>query len=131
MKNKLLFLAIGILLAFVAIAAVQPLQSTPYDSAGYAASGVISSSDAQLLAIHGYNSKTSAQFILLFNSATVPVDTTVPSITPIRVPASSNFYLDLTGRSVRFSSGISWSNSSTGPTKTIGSADCWVSAEYR
>lgn len=95
----------------------------------YAASAVIKASAGTLYGFSGYNSKASAQFILLFNSATVPADT-AQAVLVLTVPAASNFSYDpgIYGR--RFTTGISWSNSSTSPLKTIGSADVFLDAQY-
>jgi hypothetical protein len=98
------------------------------NSTAYEASRVITANPARLHGICGYNSKTSAQFIQVHDSATLPADGDAPEIL-LTVPASSNFSFDsITG--YRFNSGIVVCNSSTGATKTIGSADCWFSAEY-
>lgn len=92
------------------------------------ASKVIKASAGRLYSFAGYNAKTSAQFIQIFNSTTVPADSTAP-VFVFTVPASSNWSYDFPlGR--YFSTGISVSNSSTQATKTIGSADCWFNAEY-
>lgn len=88
------------------------------------ASHVIKGSAGNLYTITGYNSKTSSQFIQVFNSTTVPADTTVPAYTFI-VAAQSNFSLDFGPIGESFSIGIAISNSSTAATKTIGSADCF------
>lgn len=96
----------------------------------YAASLVVKASAGSLYMITGYNSKSSAQFIQVFDSATLPIDTSIPKITFI-VPASSNFSLDLGTYGRAFTSGIVVCNSSTGPTKTIGSADCWFDVQYK
>lgn len=101
------------------------------DSTAYEASHVISNAAATLLGCYGYSSKASAQFIQIFNSTTVPADTTAPTIAPINVPATSSWSIDFGVYGRPFATGIAISNSSTGPTKTIGSADSWFSCRIK
>ena len=99
------------------------------DSVAYEASPIVKATPGTIFSVTGYNSKTSAQFIQLHNSATVPANGAVPAIV-FTVPASSNFFYDF-GEIGRFcSAGIVLCNSSTGPTKTLGSADCWFNVQY-
>ncbi len=109
--------------------AVTYTASSNATSTAYEASRVVKASAGVLYGITGYNSKASIQFIQLFNSTTVPADTTVPVVT-FTVPASSPFAIDWGERGRNFTTGIAVSNSSTGPTKTIGSADCFFDAQY-
>lgn len=107
----------------------QPLH---YDSgSSYVASGVIKANIGRLNGFHGYNSG-GAQWIMIYNSATVPANGASPLIM-LHVGATSSFAWDpgtgATGGKY-FTAGISWSNSSTAPTKTVGAADCWLSASY-
>jgi len=103
---------------------------TLVSSTAYESSHVLKASSGALISIAGYNSKTGAQFIQLFNSATVPADATAPVLV-FTVPASSNFSYDVPITGLPFSTGIAIANSSTGPTKTIGSADCYFTAVTR
>ena len=96
----------------------------------YAASLVIKASAGVLYTVTGYNSNTSAQFIQIHDSASVPVDTSVPKVI-FYAPASSTFSFDLGVYGRYFANGITICNSTTGPTKTIGSANCWFDAQYK
>lgn len=99
-------------------------------STAYEASRVVKASAGNLYRLWGYNSKTTAQFIQIHNTTSVPADTAVP-ILFMTVPGSSNFNFDFLVLPEQFATGISVCNSSTGPTKTIGSADCWFFASYQ
>lgn len=99
-------------------------------SEAYVASQVIKPKPGVLLGLTGYNSKASAQFIQVFDSQVLPAEGAIPKIL-IAVAASSPFSIDYTQIGRSFKNGIFVCNSSTGPTKTIGSADCWFDAQYQ
>lgn len=69
------------------------------------------------------NTKASAQFIQLHDSATVPADNAVP-VMCITIAASTDRVIDFGIYGMNFLAGIYVCNSSTSATKTIGSADC-------
>lgn len=99
------------------------------NSNGYVASLVVTSVKGRLFGMTGYNSKTSAQFIQVHDSAGLPADAAVPVIT-FTVPAASNFSWDSNPNGRAFLNGIVVCNSSTGPTKTIGSADVLFDVQW-
>lgn len=104
---------------------VNIVSATTVNSTALEASKVLKASAGSLVSFSVFNTKASAQYILIMNSATVPADGAVTLLyPPIYVPATSNamltFPIPLTA-----STGIAVSNSSTGTfTKTIGAADC-------
>ena len=95
-------------------------------------SHVISAGPAQLNRLDVFNSKGSAQFILVMNAATLPSDGAVALLYP-PIPIAANQLLTLTfPKPLQASTGIVVSNSSTGTfTKTIGSADCVFFADIQ
>lgn len=102
-------------------------------TAAYAASLTVKAAPGTLYGFSGYNSSASAQFIQAHDVITLPADTAVP-VFVMTVPGLSNFSVSwgTVGRwfGRRFNNGIVLCNSSTGPTKTIGSANCWFDAQY-
>ena len=94
----------------------------------YAASLVAIQVPATLMGVSGYNSNASSQFIQLHDATSLPADTAIPQII-IDVPALSNFSVDFGDDGRVFNNGIVVCNSSTGPTKTIGAADCWFDVQ--
>lgn len=94
----------------------------------YATNLVASSNKARLCGLTGYNAKTSTQFIQIHDAASLPADAAVPKVV-FEVGASSKFAIDFGINPREFDVGIVVCNSSTGPTKTIGSADCWIDVQ--
>lgn len=105
-------------------------QPTNATTTAYANSLVVKASLGALYSITGYNSKSTGQFIQIHNTTTVPADGVAPQVI-FFVPALSNFAFDLNPYGRYFATGITVCNSSTGPTKTIGAADCWFDVQYR
>ena len=99
------------------------------DSTAYEASNVIKASVGRLYTLNGYNSAGVEQFIQVHNASSLPADGSVPVVV-FTVPATTNFSLDYGVYGRYFATGIVVCNSSTGATKTIGSANCWFSATY-
>lgn len=114
---------------------VSPLSSSAPNEASvstaYEASHIVKSSAGVLYSLICYNSKASAQFVLTFNSTTLPADSTVSVTAPMSCQASSNCTLDFGDYGKYYSTGVVWSNSSTSPTKTIGSADMFCEPRYQ
>ena len=69
------------------------------------------------------NTKISAQFIQLHDSATPPADGAIPVLC-ISLAASASVVIDLGVYGMNFANGVYACNSSTAPTKTAGLADC-------
>lgn len=106
--------------------AVAPLNAS---SPALEASRIIKTAPGVLFEIAGYNSKVSAQFIQLFDSTTLPAEGAIPKYV-MTAAASSNFAKDFGIYGMTFINGIVACNSSTAPTKTIGSADVFFTARY-
>lgn len=105
--------------------ALEPLNT---HSIAYATSLIVKSGPGILFGFTVYSSRTTAQFIQVFDSSTLPADGAIPELV-IAIPASSDRELNwIPGRTFRV--GIVLVNSSTGATKTIGSADCFFDAQF-
>lgn len=108
---------------------MRPKNLSYSDSAAYVASQIAKAAPGTVFRISGYSSNAAAQFIQLHDAATLPADTAVPKIV-FKVAAAGNFDYDFGEKGRYCGTGIVVSNSSTGPTKTIGVADTWFNIEY-
>lgn len=131
MKRKILFIvATTLFVAYSLFGAGEiPPSGVLVHSTAYEASHVVKAAPGTLVALFGYNSG-GAQFVQIYDSATLPANAAVP-IATFAVAATSNFYLDVPMTGLDCGTGIVVGNSSTGPTKTIGSANCFFTAIYR
>lgn len=112
-------------LVAVANAGPNGAAATTVMSTALEASKVLKGAAGKLHSISVFNSNASAQFILIMNSATVPVDGAVTLLYPPIPVAAGALVVIPFDRPLIASTGISVCNSSTGSfTKTIGSADC-------
>lgn len=104
--------------------------ATTVKSAALEASRVLKGAAGKLHSISVFNSKASAQFILIMDAATVPADGAVTLLeVPIAIAAGATVKIDYP-RPLIAAAGICVCNSSTGSfTKTIGSADCVFRAQ--
>lgn len=91
------------------------------------ASRVISTKPEKLLGVMVYNSKSSQQFIQVFEESSLPANGTVPTLPAIPIAATSVLLFQFGDVGVDLDK-ITICNSSTAPTKTIGSADCQIVA---
>lgn len=89
----------------------------------------VKSGNGKLFGFSGYNSKATSQFIQCFDLTAAPGSGAVPFFI-LNVSGSSNFSADWTNIGRPFRSGLWIVNSSTGPTQTAGSADCWFDVQF-
>lgn len=101
-----------------------------YSTTTLSSSGVIKNSPGTIYGIIGINNNANQQYLQIFESASVPADGTVPTLVFILEPLD-NFSIDFGVYGFDLDAGISWSNSITLETKTIGLEDCWLNAIYK
>lgn len=106
-----------------------PLNST---SLAYENSRIIKSGAGTCFGLSGYNSGPT-QWIHLFDGNAVPAAGAIP-VAIVKAVTVANFSIDWGTFGSRwgraFSRGIIACNSTTGPTLTIGAADCWFDVQY-
>lgn len=102
---------------------------TGTNSGGIGTSMVIKAAAGTLFQIFGHSSRTSSQYIHVYNATSAPAAGGTPVITFI-VPASSNFSVDFQNGH-GFATGITVGNSTTVGTRTAGAADTWFNALYK
>jgi hypothetical protein len=93
------------------------------------ASRVLKVGPGVLFGLSVFNNNAATQFIQLHDSQTVPADGAVP-VFFFPVATQSSFFVQYAPPGRQFLYGIVVCNSSTGPTKTVGAADCFFDAQF-
>lgn len=94
----------------------------------YAAALKVKSGPGKLYGFTVYNSGA-AQFIQVHDTASAPASGAIPALVlNVSATATRGVYFGEVGRA--FNAGCWIVNSSTGPTYTAGSADCFIDAQY-
>ena len=97
-------------------------------SPALAASFIIKPTMGVLYGLTVTNTKAAAQFVLIFDSETVPGNGAVPLIAKSMAASDAVGFSWFPGRT--FTAGIVVCNSSSQATLTLGSADCLFDAQY-
>lgn len=105
----------------------QPVHVTTVRSTALATNLVIRATPGYLVQIRGQNDSGAAQYIQVHDAASLPGNGAVPKEV-IKVSAGTSFSISPKSN-LQFSVGIVVCNSSTAATLTVGSADCWFSAD--
>lgn len=113
----------------VNVAGIAPPRYASAVSTALAASLVAKAAPGTVIMIKGYNSGPD-QFVQLHNTAALPLDAVVPmAVQKVFAGDNFSFVIPVCGLPPN-STGIVVCNSTTGPTKTIGAADCWFEVYY-
>ena len=89
----------------------------------------VKSGQGLLFGFSVFNSNASTQFVLVFDANTVPANgATAIGVFPVATISTVGVSFGTPGR--WFRQGIILANSSTEPTLTLGSADCFFDAQY-
>jgi len=99
--------------------------TTVANTTALAASLVVKASPGILHGVAGYT--TTAQFIQVHDATSLPADTAVPELV---IPVAADTFFNVPLPAHLCGTGIVICNSTTGPTKTIGGADTWLTAYY-
>ena len=95
------------------------------NSTEYANSLVVEKQAGAIVGLVGFNSGPE-QWIQLHEGTSVPADTAVPF--HIFKAAARNFNVNFPVTGIPYGTGLVICNSTTGPTKAIGAANCWFTA---
>lgn len=100
-----------------------------YSSSAYEASAVVKTGAGSLYGFTVRTSRSSAQFIQIFDGGKVPANAAVPrAVYDIAAASTLGVTYSTIGR--RFWTGIIIVNSTTATTYTAGSADCFFDVQY-
>lgn len=90
---------------------------------------IVTSGPARLFGFEVYSSKTGAQWIQLFDTQATSPSGLIP-VAIFTVAATSNLPIAYPWPGRWFNQGILIANSTTGPTQTAGSSDCYFDVQY-
>ena len=94
------------------------IRTARYEAAAAVKSAVISATPATLIDIQVENVTAGVKYVQLFDAASVPADTAVPTMC-FAIAASGTLNISLNGVPERFATGICIASSSTQATKTL------------